>query len=157
MERTNIKFELMSDKAVLPTKGTAKSAGFDLTAIDYELIDVGMHGVVWFHTRLKVEIPQDYFGGIYIRSGLAKKGKWTMTNNVGIIDNDYRGELIVMLRYVSGGRFIRPRVIKEDMKELIETKIAQLVIQPYHSNLIIKKGKVRDTKRGDGGFGHTDE
>ena len=156
MEKENIKFELMSDEAVLPTKGTARSAGFDLTAVGHTLIDEGMHGVVWFHTHLKVEIPHDYFGGIYIRSGLAKKGKWTMANNVGIIDSDYRGELIIMFEYVSGSRFMRPRIIEEDIEELIGTRIAQLIIQPYHSNLIIKKGKVRDTKRSDGGFGSTD-
>ncbi len=82
----NLKFEKMSKAAVMPTKGSAYAAGLDLTAVSYEMVDEGINGVVKFHTDLKVEIPEGYFGAIYIRSGLGKRGKWMLANDVGIID-----------------------------------------------------------------------
>ncbi len=69
---------------------------------------------------------------------------------------DYRGELMIMMRYVSGTRFMNTGLPLTDIKELIGTRIAQLIIQPYAADIIIKKGTVDDTIRGAGGFGSTD-
>jgi dUTP pyrophosphatase len=154
-DQVKLKIEKIDKSAVMPTKGTEYSAGLDLTAIDYELKDKGANGIVLFKTGLKVEIPEGYFGAIYIRSGLASKGKWQLANSVGVIDSDYRGPLMIMMRYISVDRFLKAGTdYSNEIKALIGTRIAQLVIQPYQ-DVIIKSGKVNDTERSEGGFGST--
>lgn len=155
MGMLSMKVEKMNKKAVIPTRGTANSAGLDLTAIDYEIKNNGKDGIVVFKTGLKVEIPPGHFGGIYIRSGIASKGNWTLANGCGIIDSDYRGELMVMFRYVSGGRFFQRLTDFTPMiKELMGQRIAQLIIQPY-TNVALCAGTVNSTDRGSGGMGST--
>ncbi len=147
-------FEKMNDKAVIPTRGTEHSAGLDLTATGFEIVAEGADGVVKFFTGLKCEIPAGHFGAIYMRSGLAKKGKWSLANAVGVIDSDYRGELIVMLRFVAGIRFRVPRIDQDSINALIGNRIAQLVIQPY-VDVKAREGVISTTERGENGFGHT--
>jgi dUTP pyrophosphatase len=149
-----LKIEKITKNAVMPSRGTEYSAGLDLTAIDYKLKDDGKNGVVIFKTGLKVEIPKGHFGALYIRSGLASKGIWTLANSVGVIDSDYRGEIMVMLRYVNTGRFFGGMDYTHHVRQVLGTRIAQLIIQPY-TDIILKSGKVKDTVRGEGGIGST--
>ena len=92
-------------------------------------------------------IPDGYFGGIYARSGLATKKGLAPANKVGVIDSDYRGEIIVALHNHS----TVPQTISQG------EKIAQLIIQPF---LVVDwedAEELDSTKRGDGGFGSTDK
>lgn len=159
--------ERLKDNAVLPTKGTINSAGWDLTAIDYKIKD---NGIVMFDTGWKGEIATNCFGAIYIRSGIATKGVWTLANSVGVIDSDYRGPIKVVLRYLNPRQLVHVEDIESDRSplqttplsesikdaadELVGQRIAQIVIQPFMSNGV-EFGTVNDTKRGEGGFGST--
>lgn len=157
METIDLRIEKINEKAVVPTKGTEFSAGLDLTAVDYKVKDEGRNGIVLFDTGLKIEIPTGYFGGIYLRSGIASKGIWSLANGVGIIDSDYRGPLMILCRYVSGARFFKFLDFREEIQNMIGQRIAQLIIQP-HPNVILKSTKnLTSTERGEGGFGSTDK
>lgn len=163
--------EKLKEGAVVPKKGTINSAGWDLTAIDYE---IKKNGIVMFDTGWKVAIATHCFGAIYIRSGIASKGVWALANGVGVIDSDYRGPIKVLFRYLDFHRAVHwrqlgtdPRSIAYDVSaepseldikfaadDLIGQRIAQLIIQPYKTNGL-EVGSVNDTSRGEGGFGST--
>lgn len=131
--------------AILPTRGSASAAGYDLYAcleVDEIVIESGK--TVKVGTGLAFEIPEGYFGAIFARSGLAVKGL-RPANCVGVADSDYRGEYIVALHNDSNADMI---VTKGD-------RIAQLVVMPY---LPVEFNEVEDlekTERGAGGFGST--
>ncbi len=99
--------------------------------------------VLKIHSGLAVEIPEGYFGGIYARSGLATKQGLRPANCIGVVDCDYRGEIIVALYNDS------------DKIQTIENgqRIAQLVIQPYLNVEFEEVDKLESTERGSGGFG----
>jgi dUTP pyrophosphatase len=90
-------------------------------------------------------IPNGYFGGIYPRSGLATKRSVRMANCVGVIDADYRGNVIVPLH--------------NDSNELVtiepHERVAQLIIQKYEPIEFIEVEDLDETERGEGGFGST--
>lgn len=154
--RMNI--EKMNKKAVVPTRGTAHSAGLDLTAIDYEVKDEGTNGIVYFKTGLKMEIPKGHFGSVHVRSGMAKKGAWQLANATGIIDSDYRGEIIIMMRYVGSNRFYSRQInFTKDVEKLIGKRIAQIIIQPYVTVELSSVTAVSETERGSGRTGSTGE
>lgn len=92
-----------------------------------------------------MEIPEGYFGAVFARSGLATKRGLRPANCVGVIDSDYRGEIIVALKNDSGGL----QVINEG------ERIAQIVIMPYLQVEFNKVDTLEDTDRGAGGFGST--
>lgn len=94
----NISIKKLCDNAVIPTKGSADAAGYDLYADgDKENIWIKEHGASMIHTGLSIEIPKGYFGAIFARSGLASKQGLRPANCVGVIDSDYRGEIMVAL------------------------------------------------------------
>ena len=137
----NIK--LTSPNAMVPTKGTAEAAGYDLYACEGGIIEPGT--TVKINTGIVAEIPQGYFGAVFARSGLATKQGLRPANAVGVIDSDYRGDIIVALYNDSS----EPRAIN------IGDRIAQLVIIPYVSPELTVVSEVSDTDRGAGGFGST--
>ena len=93
-----------------------------------------------------MEIPDGYFGAIYPRSGLATKRGLRLANCVGVVDSDYRGEVMVALHNDS---------TDTQLVELHD-RIAQMVIQPYERPQILEVvNELSDTERGSGGFGHT--
>jgi dUTP pyrophosphatase len=131
--------------AVLPTRGSEQAAGYDLYAASAEAIGIKPHETVMVGTGLAAAIPEGYFGGVFARSGLASKRGLRPANCVGVVDSDYRGELIVALHNDS------------DEVKTIEAKerIAQLVIMPYLSIEFEEVEELDETKRGEGGFGST--
>ena len=102
-------------------------------------------GTMKIHTGLAMEIPKGYFGAIFARSGMATKRGLRPANCVGVIDSDYRGEIIVALRNDS------------DSEQVITSgeRIAQIVIMPYLPIEFNEVNSLEDTERGDGGFGST--
>ena len=92
-----------------------------------------------------MELPEGYAGLIYARSGLASKKGLAPANKVGVIDSDYRGEVLVALHNHSS----------QDASIEPGERIAQLVITPYIMGVFQEAGELSDTERGAGGFGST--
>lgn len=139
----SIKFKKLTPFATTPTHGSADAAGWDLYAADSMTIPA--RACVKIPTDIAVEIPQGYFGGIYPRSGLASKQGLRLANDVGIIDADYRGNVIVA-------------IFNDSAEERIITRgdrIAQLIIQPYLDVRFELVDELDETERGEGGFGST--
>ena len=135
----------LSERAILPTYGTAYSAGADLYACLEGEMTIAPGETVLIRTGLALEIPQGYVGLIYARSGLATKRGLAPANKVGVIDADYRGEVMVALYNQSGS--VQTVAHGE--------RIAQLVIAPFLSAEFEEVDDLSDTVRGAGGFGST--
>lgn len=135
----------LDERAVLPTYGSEFSAGADLYALCDEEIVFAPHETKLVHTGLAMEIPVGYAGLIYARSGLASKRSLAPANKVGVVDADYRGEIMVALHNHS------------DIEQKIAPKerIAQLVIAPFLKAEFCVQDELTDTVRGEGGFGST--
>lgn len=137
----NIK--MLDYEAKVPTRGTNNSAGFDLYANHDATIQPGKSEMVG--TGVAMEIPDSCVGLVFARSGLACKQGLRPANCVGVIDSDYRGEVMVCLyNDANQNRFVD----KGD-------RIAQLVIVPYMAPTLAIVDELSDTERSDGGFGHT--
>lgn len=134
----------ISDKAIIPTYGSENAAGMDMYSIDNVTIEPRQ--TVMVHTGICMEIPSGYYGALYPRSGLATKRGIRLANCVGVIDSDYRGEVIAALYNDSAA----PQEIREG------DRIAQLIISPYaRPDTLNEVDNLSDTDRGAGGFGHT--
>lgn len=152
-----IKIQKTDENAKIPTRGSASAAGYDLYANEDMVIP-------WMESRkirtgVKVEIPEGYFGAIFARSGLASKRGLRPANCVGVIDSDYRGEIIVALH---NDTLNLPDTISYHATDLANMeeihsgdRIAQLVILPYLQVEFEEVESLSDTARGDGGFGST--
>lgn len=139
-----IKIHKLEVNATIPTYGTADSAGADLYSCESEcIIEPGQTVIV--HTGIAVEIPRGYVGLIFARSGLATKCGLAPANKVGVIDSDYRGEIMVALHNHSNNTAI----IKE------KERIAQIVISPVVQADFEITSSLSKTDRGTGGFGST--
>ncbi len=135
----------LSDSATMPTRGSLAAAGYDLYANVKEDVKIAPHTTEKIGTGLAMEIPDGYYGGIYARSGIATKEGLRPANCVGVVDSDYRGEIIVALHNDSE----LDRVITPD------ERIAQIIIQPYLSVEFEEADELTDSERGTGGFGST--
>lgn len=140
-----LKIKKIDERATVPTYGTEFSAGADLYSLSGEAISVEPHKTVMVHTGLALEIPEGYAGLIFARSGLACKKGLAPANKVGVIDADYRGEIIVALHNHS------------DAAITVEggERVAQLVIVPFLKAEFSVVDELSDTVRGAGGFGST--
>ncbi len=138
-----ILFKKLTDKAIKPTYGTQFSAGADLYSVESRQINSGETAVI--KTGISVQIPNGYVGLIYARSGLATKRGLAPANKVGVIDSDYRGEIMVALYNQSN--------IVQCVEE--GERIAQMVITPYLSCEYEQVDSLEETERGSGGFGST--
>lgn len=129
----------------LPSYATEGAAGMDLKAalLSPLTLKPGERGIV--PTGLKMAVPYGFEGCIRPRSGLALKHGLTLTNSPGTLDSDYRGEVKVLV--INLGQ--EPVVIQRG------DRIAQLLITPVVQAQIVKVDRVDETKRGEGGFGHT--
>ena len=143
MEKINIK--LVNEKAILPTYGSADSAGADLYACLDGPVTINPGESFLFHIGIALEIPKGYVGLVFARSGLATKKGLAPANKVGVIDADYRGEIMVPLFNQSN----EPRVIEH------AERIAQLVITPFIAANWNVVDELEDTDRGENGFGST--
>ena len=139
-----IKVKKLRGGAKLPVLGSKTAAGADLHAcLEHDLTSIACHRTVKIPTGIAVEIPDGYFGAIFARSGLATKCGLRPANCVGVIDSDYRGEVIVALHNDT------------DENQMIENgeRIAQLVILPCQNVQFTEVSELSETERGDGGFG----
>ncbi len=134
-----IKFKKLHSIAQI-SKGSNTAASFDLVAVDYEFNDE--YGFIQYKTGIAVEIPDGYFGALYPRSSISKYDM-LLCNSVGVIDSDYRGEIMVRFR-VGGDKLYK-----------VGDKIAQLIIQKYEEVSYTEVTDLSDSVRGSGGFGST--
>ena len=141
----NINVKKLNKNAILPTYGSEYAAGADLYACLEAPVTIEPGETVMIHTGLAMEIPAGYAGLIYARSGLASKKGLAPANKVGVIDADYRGEVMVALHNHSNAS------VTIDPQE----RIAQLVITPYLTAHFEETSELSETVRGAGGFGST--
>lgn len=140
----NVRIKKLNDRAIVPTYASPYSAGADLySAMDEITIAPGE--TVLVKTGLALELPIGYAGLIYARSGLASKRGLAPANKVGVVDCDYRGEVMVALHNHSNS----PQTVSAG------ERIAQLVIAPYIVADFEEADELSDTVRGEGGFGST--
>lgn len=140
-----VRFKKLSENAVVPSYGTAYSAGADLYSAMQEDVIIAPETTKFIKTGIAIEIPEGLVGLIYARSGMACKKGLAPANKVGVIDSDYRGEIIVALYNHSHSSVT---VASGD-------RIAQLVLTPYIKADFEEADELDDTVRGDGGFGST--
>ena len=140
-----VNFIKLKEKAKTPTYGSEFSAGADLYACEGAEIEIAPGETKLIHTGLALEIPEGYAGLIYARSGIATKRGLAPANKVGVIDSDYRGEIMVSLFNHS------------DAVQTVADgeRVAQLVITPFLKVEYNETDSLSDTKRGEGGFGST--
>lgn len=140
---TLVKVKKLMDGAVLPKYGTEFSAGADLVnAGEDVVIESGATAII--HTGIALEIPTGLVGLIYARSGMATKRGLAPANKVGVIDSDYRGEIMVALHNHGS----QAQTVEKG------ERVAQIVIAPYVVADFVE-GDIDDTVRGAGGFGST--
>lgn len=147
MKLENINIKLLNDKAIVPTYGSTYSAGADLYACIDEKIIINPNETKFINTGISFEIPIGFVGLVYARSSLGCKKGLAPSNKVGVIDSDYRGELIVALHnHSSEAQEINPN-----------DRIAQIVFTPYLKGNFCITNELNATERGIGGFGSTDK
>lgn len=140
-----VKYIKLNENAVTPSYGTVYAAGADLYACMGGEIEIKAGETVMIHTGIAVQIPEGLVGLVFARSGIATKRGLAPANKVGVIDSDYRGEIMVSIhnhssatQYIADGE-----------------RIAQLVLTPYISAEFELADALDETDRGSGGFGST--
>ena len=140
-----VRIKKLDPRAVVPTYGTKYSAGADLYALLDTPLEIAAGATVLVHTGLSAEIPEGYCGLIFARSGISVKRGLAPANKVGVIDADYRGEIMVALHNHS------------EIAQTVEVgeRIAQLAIVPFLRAEYELADELSDTVRASGGFGST--
>ena len=141
--KVNIK--KLSENAVIPTYGSEYSAGADLYACIEQEVTILPGETKLIKTGLAIEVPVGYGAFIYARSGLASKRGLAPANKVGVVDADYRGEVMVALHNHSDNA----------QTVAVGERIAQMVIAPFFKAEFEVVDELSDTARGEGGFGST--
>ena len=135
----------LNENATIPTYGSEFAAGADLYACLEGDVTIEPAQTVLIHTGLAMEIPEGLVGLIYARSGLASKKGLAPANKVGVIDSDYRGEIMVALHNHGD----KPQTVSHG------ERIAQIVFAPFYAADFKLVDELSDTVRGAGGFGST--
>ena len=142
-ETMKLKMKKLREEAVLPERKTPGSAGYDLCACIAGDFTIEPGELVILPTGLAAEIPEGCAGMIFTRSGLGVKHGIAVSNGVGVIDSDYRGEIHVGLRNNSQIAYtISPG-----------ERIAQLIVMPVCLPEVVEVEELSETERGTGGFG----
>lgn len=173
-----IKIKKLSPDAVIPEYSTLGSAGMDLTAVSVEYDD--NHNVVTYKTGLSIEIPKGYVGLLFPRSSVYKL-ELTLSNCVGIIDSDYRGEIMFKFRInidcwtessknyedfqssLEKGEFKFYETARDEHRDWevftdiykVGDRVGQLIILPYPQIEFEEVDELSETERGSGGYGST--
>ena len=135
----------LNPAAKLPVYGSEYAAGADLYACEETPVEIPAGETRFIHTGIAVELPAGTVGLVYARSGLACKQDLAPANKVGVVDCDYRGEIMVALH--NHGK--ETRTVKSG------DRIAQFVVTPYYTAEYAEAETLSDTVRGAGGFGST--
>ena len=142
---STIAVKKLRENAVLPTYGSAEAAGADLYACLDETVAIAPGQTVFVPTGIALEVPKGCAGLIYARSSMGAKRGLAPANKVGVIDSDYRGEIMVALHnHGASAQQVAPG-----------ERIAQLLITPVLTPQYEQVEELSDTDRGAGGFGST--
>ena len=141
MSSSQLRIQLLSPSAIVPTRGTPGSAGYDL----YSIADVVIpkRGRVLVPTGIKIAVPDGYYGRIAPRSGLALKQG--IETGAGVVDSDYRGEISVLLLNHSD----------VDVSISSGSRIAQIILTQIITPDVVVCDCLDSTSRGENGFGST--
>ena len=142
---TKVKFKKVNNNGIEPKYGTDFAAGADLYAVLSEPTTIKPGETVLIKTGIAMEVPNGLVALIFARSGLACKQGLAPANKVGVIDSDYRGEIMVALHNHGS----------EDRIVSNHDRIAQICFMPYYMAQFIEAEALDDTDRGSGGFGST--
>ena len=145
MQTMPVHIKKLKEHAAMPSYGSAEAAGADLYACLETAVEIAAGGTAMIPTGLAMELPEGTVGLVYARSGLASKKGLAPANKVGVIDSDYRGEVMVALHNHSA----QAAVVEPG------ERIAQLVIAPVLRAAFAETDALSDTVRGEGGFGST--
>ena len=141
-----VKIKKLRTQAKLPTRGSDGAAGLDLYACLDEPVLIEPRGLYKIPTGVAIALPDDSTVGlIFGRSGLGVKHGVSLPNCVGVIDSDYRGELVVGI----GNTGEKPYLLSPG------ERFAQLVVMPVFRAQLLETEDLGETARGDGGFGST--
>ena len=142
---STIRVKKLREKAILPTYGSQWAAGADLYACLEEAVTIEPHKTVMIPTGLALEVPVGCAGLIYARSSMGAKRGLAPANKVGVIDSDYRGEVMVALHNHG------------TVAQTVEhgERVAQMLITPVLTPAYEEASELSDTVRGVGGFGST--
>lgn len=140
-----IAVRMLREGAILPTYGSAEAAGADLYACLEEAVTINPGQTAFIPTGFAMAVPKGCAGLIYARSGMACKRDLAPANKVGVIDSDYRGEILVALH----NHGAQARIITHG------ERIAQMIITPVLTPEYAIADTLDDTDRGAGGFGST--
>lgn len=140
-----VRVKILKEGAKLPTYGSALAAGADLYACLDSPVIIASGGTAFIPTGIALEVPVGCAGLIYARSGLACKRGLAPANKVGVVDSDYRGEIMVALHNHG------------TVTQTVENgeRIAQFVITPVLTPVYEIAEELSDTARNQGGFGST--
>jgi len=143
MEAVHVK--LLREGARLPSYGSAEAAGADLYACLTEAVTIAPGATAFLPTGIALEVPKGCAGLVYARSGMACKRDLAPANKVGVVDSDYRGEIMVALH--NHGTQL----------QIVENgeRIAQFIITPVLTPAYVAVETLSDTERNTGGFGST--
>ena len=140
-----VRVKILKENAIVPTYGSEQAAGADLYACLEEPVIIAPGETAFIPTGISLEVPVGCAGLIYARSGMACKRGLAPANKVGVVDSDYRGEIIVALhnhgsaaQTVEGGE-----------------RVAQFVITPVLTPVYVVADSLSETVRNQGGFGST--
>ena len=137
-----VRIKKLSENAITPTYGSEYSAGADLYALLDNAVEIKPHETLFIHTGISAEIPEGYCGLVFARSSMGAKRGLAPANKVGVIDADYRGEIMVALHNHS------ENVATVEPGE----RVAQLAIVPFLKAEFEESNALSDTLRGAGGF-----
>lgn len=140
-----LKIKKMRDNAIIPTKGDPEAAGIDLYACIKGSTTLTPGATAMIPSGIACEFPEGYFGAVAVRSSVGTKRHLVLANQLGIIDNSYRGE--ILMAFTNTG----------EQNQTIEPgeRLAQMILLPYVTYNIIETDSLSETERGDGGFGST--
>lgn len=143
----NLKIARTRENAIVPTRATEGSAGYDLYACLEKEVNIKFGDLVKIPTGISIELPSsDFAAFVFARSGLGTKYGIMPSNGVGVIDSDYRGEIYVGLCRVANGETY---IIKNG------DRIAQLIVMNVSACSFSLVDKLSESSRGVGGFGST--
>jgi dUTP pyrophosphatase len=143
--KTKVEIKKLDERAIIPTYGTEFSAGADIYALLDEPLTISPGETKFIHTGLAIAIPEGLVGLNFARSGMASKRGLAPANKVGVIDSDYRGEVMVALH----NHGTEPQTIEHG------DRVAQMVFVPYYTAEFVLCDELSKTLRGEGGFGST--
>lgn len=151
-----VNFKKLNPLASIPLRSKEGDAGYDMTAVDIELKD----NILTVHTGIAIEIPRGYAGFLFPRSSICKTDL-SLTNSVGVIDSNYRGEIMCKFR-------INDTVIEQNNDNLyiinsrnkprlysVGDRCCQLIILPVPDITFEEQSELSSSERGTGGFGST--